>query len=110
MILPALLAVLTPEQGLNAVDRLQGNWEKGWQSATAAVLLVLLVVSLVLYWRSQHLRVSDKDRMEDKLERLVKESAAAVMENGKQTVLHMHLVTELRAEVAQLRRMLEDLR
>ena len=103
-----LLATLNPEPGLQAVDRLQGAWERGWQSATAAVLLVVWLITLVLLLRSQHLRVKDRDRLQDKLEALAREGHAGLAENAKQVFVFNAAVHELKAQVQELRGQLQE--
>lgn len=54
--------------------------------------------------------IADKDATQAKLEALAREGSATVAENGKQTLLHTHMLTELRAEVAELRRAIQEKR
>jgi 5-bromo-4-chloroindolyl phosphate hydrolysis protein len=91
------------------VDRLQNNWEKGWQSATAAVLAVLFILVLALLLRSQHLRVKDKDKAEEKLIALVRESAAQAAESGKQSLLAQYALEAMRTSLEEARNKLDAL-
>lgn len=72
---------------LDVAERTQGMWERGWQSGTAAILLVACALLLFLYLRSQHLRVEDKKEEVKRSDALLREMSAVVAENGKQLLV-----------------------
>jgi hypothetical protein len=95
---------------MELAERSQGMWDKGWQSATAGVLLVAWAVTLILLLRSQALRVRDRekadarmDRVQEKTEALARETNATVAETGKQIVVFSRDLAELRREFSEFR-------
>jgi hypothetical protein len=50
--------------GIEVADHAQSMWEHNWQSATAAILLVVWLLTLFLLFRSQHKRVTDIRELE----------------------------------------------
>lgn len=81
---------------LVVAEKSQGLWERGWQSGTAGVLLAVWLLTLLLLLRSQHLRVQDKDKQQDRLEALTREVAAIVTENAKAMALLQKAIEERR--------------
>jgi len=82
---------------LDVAERTQGMWEKGWQSGTAAILLVSCALLLALLLRSIHLRVTDAKEERHKAEAILREVSAVVAENAKALFLFQRAIEELGA-------------
>lgn len=105
----AQLLPFDPARTIDVAERSQGLWEKGWQSATAGVLLAVFLLVLGLLLRTAYARNKDRKETEAVLVALVRENGAHVAENGKQTLLFQHMLSEQRADIVELKRMVADL-